>query len=214
MQPAQPHEQPSAGPGADSPPKQNTAPTAPEDTTPYTRARASARMGARCRRAGERVLEWLVPERNPAGAVYGIVTIGALLAAESGLRDNYPETVGSASIAVVLYWFAHSYADVLGLRLSEHRLLSWAELWHTFVQDWAIVRGASAPLMALLVAWAVGASQETAVAAGVWTAAASLVGFEVAAGLRSRAKPAELTLEVVVGATMGLALLALRALLH
>ncbi len=214
MQPAQPHEQPSAEQGPDSASKQNTAPIAPKDTTPYKRTRASAGMGARCRRASERVLEWLVPERNPAGAVYGIVTIGALLAAESGLRDNYPETVGSASIAVVLYWFAHSYADVLGLRLSEHRLLSWAELWHTFVQDWAIVRGASAPLMALLVAWAVGASQETAVAAGVWTAAASLVGFEVAAGLRSRAKPAELTLEVVVGATMGLALLALRALLH
>ncbi len=194
MQPAQPHEQPNAGQG--------------------TEQNARTGVGARCRRASERVLEWLVPERNPAGAVYGIVTIGALLAAESGLRDNYPETLGSAAIAVVLYWFAHSYADVLGLRLSEQRLLSWAELWHTFVQDWAIVRGASAPLMALLVAWAVGASQETAVAAGVWTAAASLVGFEVAAGLRSRAKPAELTLEVVAGATMGLALLALRALLH
>ncbi len=179
-----------------------------------TRRAAKGGVGARLRRAGGRALEWLVPERNPAGAVYGIVTIGALLAAESGLRDNYPETVGSAAIAVVLYWFAHSYADVLGLRLSEHRLLSWEELWHTFVQDWAIVRGASAPLLALLVAWALGAGQETAVAAGVWTAAASLVGFEVAAGLRSRAKPSELTLEVVVGATMGLALLALRALLH
>lgn len=166
------------------------------------------------RGVGERVLAWIVPEQNPAGAVYGIITIGALLAAESGLRDSYADTVGSVSIAVVLYWFAHSYADVLGMRLSEHRLISWGELWHTFVQDWAIVRGASAPLLALLVAWAVGASQETAVAAGVWMAAASLVAFEVAAGLRSRAKPAELTLEVLVGATMGLALLVLRALLH
>jgi hypothetical protein len=160
------------------------------------------------------VLEWLVPQRNPAGAVYGIITVGALLAAESGLRDNYPETVGSASIAVVLYWFAHSYADVLGLRLSEHRLVSREELWHTFVQDWTIVRGATAPLLALLVAWAIGANQETAVTAGVWTAAVSLVGYEVAAGLRSHAKLPELTIEVVVGATMGLALLALRALLH
>lgn len=163
---------------------------------------------------GERVLSWIVPERNPAGAVYGIITIGALLAAESGLRDSYADTVGSVSIAVVLYWFAHSYADVLGLRISEQRRVSWGELWHTFTQDWAIVRGASLPLLTLLVAWALGASQETAVAASVWMAVASLIVFELAAGLRSRAEPVELALQILVGATMGLAILALRALIH
>jgi hypothetical protein len=178
-----------------------------------TRGHAHA-CAQRWRGACERAVEWVVPERNPAGAVYGIITVGALLAAESGLRETYAETIGSVSIAVVLYWFAHSYADVLGLRLTEQRRLSWGELWHTFVQDWAIVRGASAPLMALLVGWAVGAGQASAVSAGVWTAVASLIAFELAAGIRSRAKPAELTLEVFVGATMGLAILALRALLH
>lgn len=165
-------------------------------------------------RLRKRVAEWIVPEHNPAGAVYGIITIGALLAAESGLRETYPETVGSVSIAVVLYWFAHSYADVLGLRLSEQRRLGPRELWHTFVQDWAIVRGASAPLFALLVGWATGAEQATAVTAGVWTAVASLIVFEVAAAIRSQARPVEFLLEVLVGATMGLAILALRALLH
>jgi hypothetical protein len=160
------------------------------------------------------VLEWVVPERNPEGAVYGIVTIGALLAAESGLRDGYPDTIASVSITVVLYWFAHSYADVLGLRLYRQQRPSWGELWQTFVQDWAIVRGASVPLLALLVAWAVGASQEAAVTAGVWTAATSLIAFELAAGIRSRAGPGELALEVLVGTTMGLTILALRALLH
>jgi hypothetical protein len=166
------------------------------------------------RRAGERVAEWIVPGRNPAGAVYGLITIGALLAAESGLRETYPETVGSAAIAVLLYWFAHSYADVLGLRLSRQRRLGWRELWHAFVQDWAIVRGATVPLLALLIAWATGAGQASAVTAGVWAAVVSLIAFEVAAGIRSRARPAELMLEVLVGATMGLAILALRALLH
>jgi hypothetical protein len=163
---------------------------------------------------GYRLARWIVPERNPEGAVYGLITIGALLAAESGLRETYPETVGSATIAVVLYWFAHSYADVLGLRLTKQRRLAWRELWSTFVQDWSIARGASVPLLALLVAWATGASQATAVTAAVWTAVASLIGFEVAAGVRSHAKPVELVLEVFVGATMGLAILALRALLH
>jgi hypothetical protein len=163
---------------------------------------------------GYRLAGWIVPERNPAGAVYGLVTIGALLAAESGLRDTYPETVGSAAIAVVLYWFAHSYADVLGLRLADRQRFSWEALGRTFGRDWAIARGASLPLLALLVAWATGASQATALTAGVWTVVASLIAFEVAAGVRSRAKPLELVLEVLVGTTMGLAILGLRALLH
>jgi hypothetical protein len=180
-----------------------------EPTAARTPTRSSGQPGL-----GYRIAAWIVPERNPAGAVYGIITIGALLAAESGARETYPETVGSAAIAVVLYWFAHSYADVLGLRLTEQRRLRWRELWHTFVQDWAIVRGASMPLLALLVAWAAGAGQTTALTFAVWTAVASLIAFEIAAGIRSRAGRGELVLQVLVGVTMGLAILALRALLH
>ena len=113
-----------------------------------------------------KIAGWVVPERYPAGVVYGLITVGALLAAESGLKDTYPETVGSIAIAMTLYWFAHAYADVLGLRLSEQRRVGSAELWHTFVQDWSIVRGAGLPLLALAVAWAFGASQSVAVTAG------------------------------------------------
>jgi hypothetical protein len=202
MEPAQPQE-----PEIPQAPKTVPAPKAAPTSNPTPRAGAGGRIG-------ERVLAWIVPKRYPQGAVYGTITIGTLLAAESGLHDSFADTVASLVIAVVLYWFAHSYADVLGLRLSQERLISWGELWDTFAQDWSIVRGAGAPLLALLVAWVVGAGKETALAAGLWTAVASLIVFELAAGIRSRAKPVEVALEVLVGATMGLALLLLRALLH
>lgn len=162
----------------------------------------------------ERLATWIVPERNPAGAVYGLIMLGALLAAESGLRDTYPETIGSAALAVVLYWFAHSYSDVLGLRLDEHRSFSWAELWQTFSHDWAIAKGTAVPLLVLLAAWVTGTSQATGVTAAVWSIVASLIAFELAAGIRSKARPVEMTLEVLVGASMGIGILALRALLH
>jgi hypothetical protein len=159
-------------------------------------------------------MEWFVPEVNPGGAVYGIITIGALLAAESGAHETYAETIGSAVIAMLLYWIAHSYSDVLGLRLSEQEPFGWGRLWQTFTRDWAIVKGASVPLLALVVAWAAGAEQATALAIGVWTAVASLIAFELAAGIRAQARPAALVREVIVGATMGFAILALRALVH
>ncbi|MGA9876654.1 MAG: hypothetical protein WBQ21_12680 [Solirubrobacteraceae bacterium] len=205
MQPAQP-QGPSA-PRESETPHEPVAPRAAHDAPPPT-------SPSEPRGLGERALRWVVPEQNPAAAVYGLVTIGALLAAESGLRDTYPETIGSVAIAALLYWFAHSYANVLGVRLSEQRSLSGKELWQAFIQDWAIVRGAGIPVLALLVAWAVGASQQAAVTAGVWTAVASLIGFESIASIRSRAKPIQMALEVSVGASMGLAILVLRALLH
>jgi hypothetical protein len=155
-----------------------------------------------------------VPDSNPAGVVYGILTIGALLAAESDRHESYPEALGSAAVALALYWLAHSYADLLGDRLAHQRHLSLSALWHTILHDRAIARGAGVPLLALLICWAIGATQATAITAALWTSIASLVVFEILAGLRARVKPAELVLEGCVGATMGLAIFALKIILH
>ena len=47
----------------------------------------------------------------------GVIVIGALLAAESGLHETYLDTFASGGIAAALYWLAHAYSDVLGRRL-------------------------------------------------------------------------------------------------
>jgi hypothetical protein len=146
--------------------------------------------------------------------VYGLITVGTLLAAESGLHDTYGEAVGSVILALLLYWLAHAYSDVLGDRLATHRRLTAHALGRSLVAEWAIVRGATVPLLALLVAWAAGASQETGVAVAVWATAGCLVAFELLAGLRARSTPRELLLEGCVGTAMGVAIIALRVILH
>ena len=155
-----------------------------------------------------------MPAGNPAGVIYGVIVIGALLAAESGRHETYLETVGSAAIAAGLYWLAHAYTTVLGRRLQTLEHLTAVALWRALVHDWALIRGAAIPLLVLLIAWAAGADQATAVSAALWSAVASLVGFELLAGLRSRATRSELLLELAVGAAMGLAILALKIVLH
>jgi len=155
-----------------------------------------------------------VPAENPSGVVYGIIAIGALLAAESGRHETYLDTVGSAALAACLYWLAHAYATLLGRRLVRREVLTATTLWRALIHDWAIFRGAAVPLAALMIAWATGAAQETAVTAALWSAVAAVVAFELAAGIRSRARPAELALEVGVGLVMGVGILALKILLH
>ena len=155
-----------------------------------------------------------MPAENPAGVVYGVIAIGALLAAESGRHESYVDTVGSALIAAALYWLAHAYATVLGRRLVTLERLTARALSRALIHDWAIIRGAAIPLLALLIAWAAGAAQETAVTTALWCAVVSVVAFELAAGIRSRATPGELALELGVGMAMGLAILALKVVLH
>ncbi len=146
--------------------------------------------------------------------IYGVIVIGALLAAESGRHETYLDTVASTAIAAALYWLAHAYASVLGRRLSLHERLTATALLRALGHDWALVRGAAIPLVALLVAWASGASQQTAVTVALWSAVTSIVVFELIAGVRSRAAPAELVLELGVGVAMGMGILALKIVLH
>jgi hypothetical protein len=177
-------------------------------------ARAAAAGASTSAGFAERVLAWLLPGTNPAGAIYGMIAIGALLAAESGLRDTYLETLASALIALALYWLAHAYADMLGQRLEKRAQLTAAGLARNLLHDWAIMRGGAVPLLVLLVCWAAGASQETAITIDLWVTAGNLLAYELLAGLRARSRPAELLLEGCVGAAMGLGILALRVILH
>jgi hypothetical protein len=184
--------------------------TVPSSPSAPSRVRACPRAHARATKA----TEWLVPAENPAGTVYGMIVVGALLAAESGRYESHADAVGSTLIALGLYWLAHAYASVLGRRLATHEHLTAGTLGRALLHDWAIVRGAAIPLLALLLGWAVGAGREAAVNAALWSTVAGLIAFELLAGVRSQATRPELALEVCVGVTIGVGILALKILLH
>ncbi len=159
-------------------------------------------------------MDWVLPEQNPTAAVYGVIVIGALLSAETPARETYLETIASTIIATALYWLAHSYARVLGGRLQTGRPLTLSALTDALRNDWPLLRGASIPLLALIVAALTGAGRGTAVAAAVWAAVASIAAFEAVAALRSHATRGELAVEIAIGLTMGLGILALKVVLH
>ncbi|HLB21520.1 MAG TPA: hypothetical protein VK605_05385 [Solirubrobacteraceae bacterium] len=156
----------------------------------------------------------LVPTGNAAGVIYGIITVGALMAAESGRHESYLDTVASALVATMLYWLAHAYADLLGRRLATGDRLTAGTLARALAHDWAIVRGAALPLLALVIAWTAGASQEAGVTAALRTAVVTVVLFELVAGVRAKSTAGELVLKGAVGVTMGLAILALKGILR
>jgi hypothetical protein len=143
-----------------------------------------------------------------------VIVIGALLAAESGRHESYLDTFASAALASTLYWFAHTYAGVLGRRLTHQERLSLGALTRALAHDWALVRGAAVPMLSLVLAWALGAAQVDAVTAALWSAIASLVVLELLAGVRSHATRGGLLVDAAVGLAMGAAILALKIILH
>lgn len=156
----------------------------------------------------------LVPAGNAAGVVYGVITVGALMAAESGRHETYFDAFASAVFATLLYWLAHAYADLLGARLDTGERLTVRSLGRALAHDWAIVRGAAIPLLALVIAWLVGANQESGVTAALRTAVVTVVVFELLAGIRAKSTPGELLLKAAVGVTMGIAILAVKGILR
>jgi membrane protein YqaA with SNARE-associated domain len=165
------------------------------------------------RAAGTIGKRMLLPE-NAAEFIYGVITIGAVMAAESGAHETYAETFASALVATILYWLARAYTDLLGHRLASGERLTARALGRELVADWAIVRGASLPLIGLLIAWVAGAEQETGVTVALYTAVATIVLFELVAGIRSRSTPRELLFKTGVGVAMGLAILAMKGILR
>jgi hypothetical protein len=127
-----------------------------------------------------------------------VLAIGAVLAAESGSHESYIDTAGSAVIAILLFWLAHAYADVLGHRLQTHTRLNIAILGQALRDEAAILTGAVPALLAVLLCWIFGVALATGVEAALWTTVASLLAFELLAGIRARATPRELVFEAGV----------------
>lgn len=152
--------------------------------------------------------------QNPAAAVYGTIAVGALLAAESARSETYPRTVGAVVVTLLLYWLAYSYADLLGERLKSGFGLTPSALVRTMMYELPILLGASVPLLAVLICWAVGASLTAGVKAAVWTSAAIIVAIESAAAFQARLSRGRLLLQAMAGCLLGLLIVALRALLH
>jgi hypothetical protein len=151
---------------------------------------------------------------DPAGAVYGTITVGALLAAESAQQETYLETVAAVVLALVLYVLAHSYSEFAGHRLREGEHLTLEGYRRSLVREAAALPGAAVPLLAVLIAWLVGASLSAAVNAAVWTSAGMVVLLELVAGVIAGETGRELAGQVGLGALLGLLVIVLKLLLH
>jgi hypothetical protein len=149
-----------------------------------------------------------------AGLIYGTISVAALLAAESARSETYPKTVGAVAIIMILYWLAHSYSEYAGERMQEHEPFTYTGMIANATRELTVLIGAAVPFAMLVICWILGASLTLAVAAASWASAAIVIATEIVIGVRANLTGRELVRQTVVGAILGLLIVALRVLLH
>jgi hypothetical protein len=149
-----------------------------------------------------------------ANGVYGtIVAAGVLAATASDDKPDAGQTAFYLGGTVIVLWVAHAWSDALGHRAAgadarERRFRHW------LVADRALALSALPPLFALLVAALGGASDQTAITVALYVCVVTLA---VGGGVIARnegASPGRVLLTALGTGSLGLLLVALKAVVH
>ena len=159
------------------------------------------------------VLWWMDSEHNPDSAVYGLITVGAVIATESAHAGSAWREVLAVTVVLVLYWLAHAYSTFLGRRFTEGSALGLSSAAETAYHEFAVFRGAALPIIAMAVAALFGAGSEAVDVAGLVTTVVVLLIFELAAGLRTRLTGLGLLGQLAIGVGFGVAIVSVRSIL-
>ncbi len=153
-------------------------------------------------------------ERNPSGVIFGSITVGALLAAETSKGESFARGVVAAVLVLLLYWVVRGWSHDAGERLEQRRTFRWARFGGSLLHEASILRGTVLPVVGVLIAGAAGSGDDAALWAGTAVSAGSLVVIEFLAAMRNRLTGAQVAAQTTAGALFGLALLGLRLVLH
>jgi hypothetical protein len=151
---------------------------------------------------------------NAGAAVYGTITVGAILAAESAGSETYGDTVGAVSVAILLVWLAGAYAEFTEDRLELRKGFTLGGFGRALAHEVGIIAAAAIPLVEVVIFWVTGGTLTSAVTAAVWTTAAMVVTIEVVVGLRAELRGRKLAAHTALGALFGVLIIALKFVLH
>jgi hypothetical protein len=146
------------------------------------------------------------------GTVHGTIVGASVLAVSGGAEDALsPVEAGAYMLATVLvFWVAHAWGHLLGFRAArvERGALDCLR------DQLPVVEAVFAPLAALLVAGAAGASDDNAINVAIWVCVGQLALLGVAVGWREGQSPARIALTATGCATLGIVMVALKAIVH
>jgi hypothetical protein len=149
-----------------------------------------------------------------AGGIYGTVVVAGLLAATG--PDDDPEVWPTALwvvVTVVVFWLAHSWARTMARRatgLADRR----REMRQSLARHWPVVQSAFPPIIVMLLARALGASDETAILLAACSCILLLAGWGVVVGRQEHESTPRVVATAAGCALLGALMVLLKVVIH
>jgi hypothetical protein len=145
--------------------------------------------------------------------VHGTIVGASVLAVSGGVDDALTPIEASVYVlaTVVVFWVAHAWGHLLGFRAAGVEGHGVRECLRDQVP---IVEAAVAPVAALLIAGAAGASDDDAITIAIWICVGQLALLGVGVGRREGQPPHRIALTAAGCAALGVVMVALKAIVH
>jgi hypothetical protein len=158
--------------------------------------------------------EFVDPHDNPAEAIYGTLLAGVVLATKAHKGVTGASIFWSAVGALVLYWIAHVYADIIGEQIKAHRRPTRGEIGHICLENWSRLRASLIPVIFFEIVRLARGSLNASVLSALWLTVGLLATWGATASYRSGARGVALVVEGVVAGALGVLVVLLKIVLH
>jgi hypothetical protein len=144
--------------------------------------------------------------------IYGVIVSSAVLVTAHARTALAADLIVLVTLAV--YWSAERYARIVAERIHEGHRPSRQTIREQLTSGWEIVSASLLPLLVLLLVRLFGAELDTAVLAALACATGLLCLAGWRMGAEGRLTPAERVVSTLVAGAFGVAMIALKILLH
>jgi hypothetical protein len=151
--------------------------------------------------------------RRRASGIYGTIVTAAVIAAGGGQLSTLA-LEATVLVTLVIYWLAEQYAELLGEHTHAGRLPSFEQARLSLAASWPMVSASFFPLLAMLIARAVGASTLGAAEVALVVGVALLLVHGYAASRAAGLTGIRLVTVTAGAGLLGVALIVLKVLLQ
>lgn len=154
------------------------------------------------------------PEANLSGAIYGVITATAVIAATSAHSESLGQILAGTVATLVVFWLAHVYAEVLAHHLTGGHRPSIAVVRVALVKELPVIEAPAVSVLLLVLGVLGLLDAGRAVNLALWTGVAQLAAWGVAYARQQGWPWSAAAVAGLINGGLGASVIVLKALIH
>jgi hypothetical protein len=157
-----------------------------------------------------RIRDWLFDRGdNLAGGIYGTILVTSIIAAADSSEAIWL-SLGVVEITMIVFWLAHVYAGALARSIDSDEAFSVSGVRRSVRREWPLLQAAIVPSLALIAGGVGLIATRTAYWVAIGYGVATLMWWGILFARKERLGPRSTIAVVLVNASFGLCIVALK----